>query len=345
MSEMDKAKIKATKKKKRNKRIKKLVGWLVFLGLLVGAFYLFVYPDLNASATTTYDSYTAAKGTISNSMSFSGSISVVNSETLTAVSAATVRRIYVAEGDTVVAGQKLMRLSDGEVFKADFDGQVNEISVAEEDDIAANASLIQIVDFSNLKVSMRVDENSVSKVSVGQTCKVTVTALSQTFDSTITHINRIASGNNTSVYYTVTAEFSGTDSVLPGMQVTVVIPEEEAADVVILSKDAVSSDAGNSAYVLMKNAAGEMEKVTVELGVSNDSFVEIKSGLSESDVVYVQVKTSTSSSSGLASLFSSLTGGTETQTTTTTSGFPGRGNMPSNFSGGPNGFSGGGGMP
>lgn len=346
MSEMDKAKIKAIKKKKRSKRIKKLVGWLVFLGLLAGAFYLFVYPELSASATTTYDSYTAANGTISNSMSFSGSISVVNSETLTSESAATVRKIYVAEGDAVVAGQKLMRLSDGEVFKADFDGQVNEISVAEDDDIAANASLIQIVDFSNLKVSMRVDENSVSKVSVGMACEVTVTALSQTFDSTITHINRIASGNNTSVYYTVTAEFSGTESVLPGMQVTVVIPEEEASNVVILNKDAVSSDAGNSAYVLMKNDADEMEKVTVELGVSNDSFVEIKSGLSEGDVVYVQVKTSASSASGLASLFSSLTGGTTTQTTTTTtSGFPGGGNMPSGMGGGPSGFSGGGGMP
>ena len=335
MSETDKAK--KTKGKKRGKRLRKLIGWLIFLALLGGAFWLFVLPSLNASATTTYDSYTASRGTISNSMSFSGSISVVNNETMTAEAAATVRRIYVSEGDSVVVGQKLMRLSDGEIFKAGFDGQVNEISVAEGDEVTENASLIQIVDFSNLKVSMRVDEYSVSDVSVGQACTVKVTALDSSFDSTITHINRIASGGNSTAYYTVTAEFSGTENVLPGMQVTVTIPEEEADNVVILKKDALSFGAGNSAYVLMKNDAGEMEQVSVELGVDNDNYVEIKSGLNEGDTVYVQVKTDASTSSGLASLFSSLTGGTSTQTTTTTtnSQMPGGGNFGGgNFGGG-----------
>lgn len=141
-------------------------------------------------------------------MSFrKGSISVVNDETMTADAAATVRKIYVAEGDSVKQGDKLMRLSDGEVLKADFDGEINDISREEGDDVSANASLIQVVDFSNLEVSIRVDEYSVSKLSVGQACTITVTALGTTFDSTITHINRISSGNNSSVYYTATAQF------------------------------------------------------------------------------------------------------------------------------------------
>ncbi|NLI21662.1 MAG: HlyD family efflux transporter periplasmic adaptor subunit [Clostridiales bacterium] len=343
----DADKTKRIRKKKRAKRIRKLIGWLVILALLAGAFYLFVYPDLNASATTTYDSYTATRGTISNSMSFSGTISVVNSETLTSEAAATVRRIYVSEGEAVTAGQKLMRLSDGEVFKAGFDGEVNEIAVAEDDDVAENADLIQIVDFSNLKVTMRVDEYSVAKVSVGQACSIKVTALDTSFDSTITHINRIASGGNSTAYYTVTAEFAGTETVLPGMAVTVTISEEEADDAVILNKDALSFSNGNSAFVLLKNEAGEMEQTAVELGVDNDNYVEIKSGLSEGDTVYVEVVTSASSTGGLASLFSSLTGSTtQTTTTTTQSSFgPGGGNFPSgggNFGGG---GMGGGGMP
>ena len=333
---------KRLKKKKRAKRIRKLVAWLIVLVLLAGAFWLFVLPGLSAGATITYDRYTASKGSISNSSSFSGTISVVNDETMTNESAATVRKIYVTEGETVVSGQRLMRLSDGEVFKASFGGEVNEIFVSEDDDIAANASLIQIVDFSNLKVTMRVDEYSVSKVSAGQTCEVTVTALGKSFESAITHINRIASGGNATAYYTVTAEFSATENVLPGMAVTVTIPQDEATDVVVLNKDALSFSNGNSAYVLMKNEAGEMEQVSVELGVDNDNFVEIKSGLSQGDTVYVKVETSAASQGGLASLFSSLTGGS-TQTTTT-SNMPG--NMPSGMGGdfgGPSGgnFSGG----
>ena len=157
--------------------------------------------------------------------------------------------------------------------------------------------------------------------------------------------HRIAAGGNSTAYYTVTAEFSGTDSVLPGMQVTVTIPEEEADNVVILNRDALSFGRGNSAYVLMKNDAGDMEEVSVELGVENDSFVEIKSGLSEGDVVYVVVENSDASTGGLASLFSSLTGGTTQQSQSSStggmpSGFsgPGGGDMPSggNFGGGPN---------
>ena len=334
---MEADKNKALRKKKRARRRKKLIGWGILLLLLAGAFWLFVLPGLKAGATTTYSSYTATKGTISNSMSFSGSISVVNNETMTAEAAATVRKIYVLEGDSVVVGQKLMRLSDGEIFKAGFDGQVNEISVAEGDEVTENASLIQIVDFSNLKVSMRVDEYSVSKVSVGQACRVTVKALSQTFDSTITHINRIASSTNSTVYYTVTAEFTGAEQVLPGMQVTVTIPEEEASNAVILNRDALSFGAGNNAYVLMKNAAGEMEQTEVTLGVDNDNYVEIVSGLNEGDTVYVKVETSAESAGGLASLFSSLTGGSTQQTGSTTNTAGGMGGPPdmgSNFGGG-----------
>ena len=61
-------------------------------------------------------------------------------------------------------------------------------------------------------------------------------------------------------YYTVTAAVTVTDDVLPGMQATVTIPEEEAVDAVILNKEALSFDETNSAYVLMESASGEMER-------------------------------------------------------------------------------------
>ena len=84
------------KKKPWKRRLKKLIVLLVVLGLAVGAVRLFVWPSLQASATTTYGSYTATTGTISNAMSFSGNVNVQNSETFTASSAGTVREIYVS---------------------------------------------------------------------------------------------------------------------------------------------------------------------------------------------------------------------------------------------------------
>lgn len=297
------------KPKKKRRWLRRLMVWVLVLALAAGAFTLFVLPTWQAEATTTYVQYTATRGSISNSLSFSGSVSVINNETLTAGASGTVRKLYVSEGDTVSAGDRLMRLSSGETVKANFDGTVNELSVAEGDEVTSGASLIQIVDFAHMKVSMRVDEYQIASVSVGQTCRLTVKALSQTFGSTITHINRISSSQGSTAYYTVTAELEVSADVLPGMAVTVTIPQEEATDVIILSKSALSFDKDNSAYVYMKDESGSMQKVAVTVGVSNDSYAEITSGLNEGDMVYVEKQETTSGSTGLNSLMSLFGGG------------------------------------
>ena len=181
--------------------------------------------------------------------------------------------------------------------------------MSEGDEVAAGASLIQIVDFAHMKVTLRVDEYQISDVSVGQSCRITVTALSETFDSTITHINRISASQGSTAYYTVTAELEVSADVLPGMAVTVTLPQEEATDVVILSKSALSFDADNSAYVLTQDVDGNMQKTAVTVGVSNDNYAEITSGLNEGDTVYVEKKTATDSTSGLNSILSMFGGG------------------------------------
>ena len=72
-------------KRKKKSFLRRLIGWLavlVILSILAVLFYFVWYPMLKASVTTTYDTYQAATGTISNSLSFSGSVNVVNSEYL-----------------------------------------------------------------------------------------------------------------------------------------------------------------------------------------------------------------------------------------------------------------------
>lgn len=297
------------KKKKRLRWLKRLLILLVLLALAAVAVKFILLPKLKAGATITYNSYAARIGTISNSLSFSGSISVQNNETITADSAATVRQIYVAQGDKVTRGQRLMRLSSGDTLKASFDGEVNKISVQVGDEVNANASLIQIVDFENMQVSMRVDEYSISDLQVGQDCRITVTALGKTFDSKISHINRIPSGGGNTAYYTVTAELVVTSNVLPGMAATVTIPQEEAVDKVILNKSALSFARDNSAYVLMYDDQQVLQQVPVTVGLDNDNYVEITSGLKAGDTVYAEVKTNTQSGGLLTTLLSSFGGG------------------------------------
>ena len=327
--------------KKRKRLLKKIILWLLLLALLGAVGYFVVWPKLTAGATLTYDKYTARIGTITNALTFNGSVSVKNNETHSAEAAATVRQIFVKEEQRVKKDDRLMRLSDGTNIKASFDGQVNAISVDVGDKVSAGDSLIQIVDFQNMTVSLRVDEYDISSVRVGQECTVTVTALKESFPSVISHINRVSSSMGNTAYYTVTAELAVSENVLPGMQATVSILQSEAQNSVILRQDALSFAPNNSAYVLMYDENQALKEVPVELGISNESYVEIKAGLKDGDEVYKLHKAS-ESAGGLFGSFGSMMGGG--QTNNRQNNRQNSGGM-SNFGGGNYGGNFGGNMP
>ena len=117
---------KPVRKKKRH-LVRRIILWLVFLLVLTFG-GLYAYSRLKSEYTITYDSYSASRGSISNSLSFSGSLQLVTSSTYSNASSATVRSIYVTEGESVSSGKRLMRLSNGETVKAEFNGTVNTIA-------------------------------------------------------------------------------------------------------------------------------------------------------------------------------------------------------------------------
>jgi len=336
------------KKRARRKRriLRKILTTLIVLLVIAGAGY-YAYSSLKQEYTVSYTGYTASIGSISNALSFSGSLNLIDSQTFSADSSATVRAIYVQAGDDVKEGDKLLRLSNGDTITAEFDGRVNTISVEAGDEVASGTSLIQVADFQHMKVNIRVDEYDIASVSVGQNCTVTATATEQEFESTIAAIDYISASSGNVAYYTATAYVDVDQGIYPGMQATVTIPQEEAENVVVLKMDALSFDEANSAYVYMYNAEGVLEEVPVEVGVSNGNYVEIKSGLKDGDEVYVETEIETSAG-GLGGLMSGLFGGQQ-MTPPAGMDFGGRdfGNMDfSNFDpGSMPSMPGGGGMP
>lgn len=276
------------KAKKRGKRLlRRLLVWMLLLLLLAAGGYL-GYQTLKREYTVTYDGYTAVKGSISNSLSFSSSLSLIDSASYTAPASATVRQVYVGVGDQVQEGDKLLRLSTGETVEAEFDGRINQLDVQKGDSVSPGDSLVQVADFERLKVNIRVDEYDIADVAVGQSCTVTTTATNQTFESTIDAISYISSSQGSVAYYTATVyvNVGKAENVYPGMQVTVTVPQEEAKDVVILKMDALSFSAANSAFVYKQLEDGAMEQTPVEVGVSNGNYVEIKAGIEEGETVY-----------------------------------------------------------
>lgn len=294
-----------TKEKKRNgkrkKRIfRKILTTLIVLMILGGA-GVYTWAKLKDQYTVTYDAYTTARGTISNSLSFSGSLALRDSATYSSSSSATVRNVYVSAGDAVQKGDKLVRLSNGSTSSADFDGTVNMVNVKVGDEIQANTAMVQIADFEHMQVSFRIDEYDIGEVQTGDRCTVTVTATEKVFESSIQTINYISASSGNVAYYTATAYVDTDGGVYPGMQVTVTIPQEEATDVVVLKQDALSFTMENQAFVYKMKEDETFEEVEVEVGVSNGNYVEIKSGLEEGETVYAVSKAEEDSLNSLLS--------------------------------------------
>lgn len=285
---------------RKSKLIRKILILALILLLVAVAGY-YIYRSLKQEYTVTYDTYTATTGSISNALSFSGNISLIDSATYAASSSSSVKKIYAPAGAKVCDGDKLVRLANGETVTADFDGTVNVLSVKEGDEVSPGDTLVQIADFTHMCVSFRVDEYDISDVAVGQACTVTITALEREFESEIAAIDHISASTGNVAYYTATAYVDVDEGVLPGMQVTVTIPQEEASNVVILKVDALSFDQTNQAYVWMKDDSGDLKQVSVTTGVSNGNYIEITDGLSDGDEVYVEAKETESESGGLLS--------------------------------------------
>lgn len=299
----------AAKKKQTKgwKRVVKRIILLLIAVVVLGVAAFVGYSALKEEYTTTYTGYSATTGSISNALSFSGSLALVDNKTYTAASDATIKQVYVSAGDKVKEGDKLIRLSGGEIIKADFDGTVNTLDVEKDDNVSAGDTLCQLADFDNMTVSVRVDEYDIRSVHVGDECKVTVTSSEESFMSTISKINYISSSSGNVAYYSATCDVAVEEGVYPGMQVSVTIPQESAENVVVLKADALSFDETNQAYVMMYNAAQELERVDVEVGVSNGNYVEIKSGVKSGDTVYAELKTPAMSE--MALLMTQMMGG------------------------------------
>ncbi|MBR5959661.1 MAG: HlyD family efflux transporter periplasmic adaptor subunit [Clostridia bacterium] len=349
------------KKKSRKKKIVKRLFWMLIILLVLGVALWSVISKLQSEYRITYDPYTATTGSISNSLSFTGSMQLVNSANYTASEDTKVREIYVAEGDKVSEGDKLMRLYGGDTIEAEFDGTVSSIDVEKGDEVKSGDSLLTVADFDHMKVSVRIGESNIGQVTKGQSCRVTVSSAGATFDATIDNIDYVSYTGNNVAYYTgtVNVDTSGTDNIWPGMQTTVTVPLEEAENVTVLKMEALSTARNNTAYVYKETEDGEMEEVTVTVGVSNGNYVEIKDGVTAGETVY-KIAEKEEEATGLAALFSGIFTNRQVNRPNRNrnsqggsnefdfSNMPDMSNMPSGFGGGsgfPGGGSGGSGFP
>ena len=194
---------------------------------------------------------------------------------------------------------------DNYTITAPISGQIITKSVKVGDKISRNSgssdtTLATIYDMSELTFEMSVDEMDISSVAVGQSVSVTADAYSdRTFSGTVTNVSLKGSQSNGVTNYpvTVTLDLDANGVLLPGMNVDGVITVGESKDTLMVPSGAlmrgnrvyIKDDSADASDTPQKgNVPAGFKAVEVEVGLSNDDFVEIKSGVSEGDTVYVE---------------------------------------------------------
>lgn len=154
----------------------------------------------------------------------------------------------------------------------------------------ATTPMCIIYDMSSMQFDINVDEIDVAKVKTGQEVKITADAVAdKEFKGVVEKVSVNGVAENGVTNYPVTISITDYGELLPGMNVDAEIVVQKADNV--LAVPVSSLNRGNTVYVKgdkedKNDSAPEgYRTVEVETGLSDDDYIEIKSGLSEGELV------------------------------------------------------------
>ena len=183
-------------------------------------------------------------------------------------------------------------------------------------------TLATIYDLSELTFDMDIDELDITNIKEGQEVNVQADAFkNKVFKGKITNVSLVSANSNGVTNYPVTVTLTDIGDLLPGMNVDAYVILANVENAVAIPANALQR--GNVVYVLntsptikegnystdgisdrVKSRVPDgFTAVNVETGISNENYIEIKSGLQEGDEVYV-----TSSSSNNNQFFGGMGG-------------------------------------
>ena len=263
------------------KKKKRLRNWVLFAA--GAAIVVFAGSRLLAPKPLTFESVLAESKDITTWYSFAGNIEANSRETILSERSATIDDIYVTEGELVKEGKDLLNPSSGVNPEAGMDGEVAEIYVEENQIVSPGAKLMMIVDYTDLSVSVKVDEYELAAVTAGKEVKVSVSAIGREFTGVVESISKEGSIINGVTYFLAVVQLQYDESLKVGMSAEVTLLKDEAKNVVTLPMAAIQFNDDNTAYVLKEGAEGIAIKSPITTGINDGKLVEILSGVNEDE--------------------------------------------------------------
>ena len=178
---------------------------------------------------------------------------------------------------------------DGAVL-ASQDGLVT--SVEYDEDTATSATETQILTLypqKQMTVTISIDETDILSLKEGQEAQITVSSVSDdAFTGSVTSISKVADTSTGVTRYSAEVTLDREEGMLVGMTADVDVRIEGTENALIIPVDALHQ---NSASYYVYTGYDEAQKrytgrTDVTIGMQNDDYVEITSGLNEGDTVY-----------------------------------------------------------
>lgn len=287
-------------KKKKNPVV---IAIFVLLLLLVVMIYLYISPskfEINSSKenTTSDENITevnVSQQTIENTLSSSGQVSSALDEKLYLHASYYFKELLVEENVFIEEGANILKYTNGTYLTAPYDCVVISSSLPEESEVCTSSHYVEINSIDTLAMSLNVSETEISKVSIGDEVNIMITATSENLTGHITTISEVGTYSSSGSYFIANVQFENNGNVKVGMSATCEIIIERVEDAIAVPVEAIQ-ESDNGKYVIVVDSLGNTSNVAVETGISNDAYIEIKSGLTGNEKIQME-KTSSSSSS------------------------------------------------
>ena len=232
-----------------------------------------------------YESFVAKTADIATYYSFSGNIETKNRQTVLSEKVMQIDTLNVKDGDLVNDGDVLIKSTTGDEIKAKITGEIVNLKVEESIQVMSGAKLMEIVDYDNLRVSVKVDEYDLKAVVVGKETTVRIDALGTEIKGTIASVSKEGQTQNGVTFFLTTIDLEKNSALKVGLSTEVTMLSEKASGVVILPIKAILFDNDNNPYVLKKGEKAVPVRTAITTGINDGTSVEIKSGVSTGETV------------------------------------------------------------
>lgn len=196
----------------------------------------------------------------------------------------TIQQAAVAQAEQQLE-QARLKLEQA-TLRAPFGGVVAEVRVVPGSLVSSATPVLSLVDRSVLRIDLKLSENDVAKVQLGQPVALTIDALQawQT-QGVVGYIAPAAESSNGVVTYRVRVDFSAADErVKVGMTANLAITAAQKEGVLLVPNTALLPK-GAGRVVQLPNADGTTREAEVQTGLTDGVYTEITGGLSEGDTI------------------------------------------------------------